>query len=414
MFSISTNLSAMSAYRYLALATAAANQATQRVASGYRITSAADDAAGLAISEGLQSQIGGMTQAAQNGSTGINVLQTADGALTQSTDILLQMKSLAVQASSTGSQDATTLSSIQAQITQLKADLDGIAANTTFDGTPLLDGSYTGKVVQIGPDAGDTMTLDIASATDVALGISGVDVTSAGALYQSAGAAAPGAVTTTNATTGAPAVLTVTAQGSDTFSGGSATVSAFENLSGTISFAGASFDLSSVDYSGDSTAAQALASLNTAAKSALGLTTDPFASGSATTLTFTVSDAVAGYTGAGGAALSGSASDISNATPVFASATGASAAITAIDDAITTVANDQAAIGGLENALQYQVDDLNQSIVNATASQSTIRDADIAQEMTNLAAAQLLQQSATAMLAQANAFPQTLFQFLLG
>ena len=176
MFSINTNLSAMSAYRYLALATGSANKATQRVSSGYRINSAADDTAGLAISEGLQSQIGGMTQAVQNGETGINVLQTADGALTDSADILQQMKSPAVQAASTG----------------------------------------------------------------------------------------------------------------------------------------------------------------------------------------------------------------------------ASAAITAIDNAITTVSNDQAALGGLENALQYQVDDLNQSIINTTASQSTIRDADVAQEMTNLAAAQLLQQSATA------------------
>jgi flagellin len=414
VFSINTNLSAMSAYRYLALATASANKATQRVSSGYRINSAADDAAGLAISEGLQSQIGGMTQAVQNGETGINVLQTADGALTESTDILLQMKSLAVQAASTGSQDPATLSTIQNQISQLKTELDGIATSTTFDGTHLLDGSYIGKLVQIGPDAGDTMTLDIASASGVTLGVSGVDVTSAGALYQSAGAAGPGTVTTTNATTGAPAVLTVTAQGTDTFSGGSATVAAFQNLSGTVSFGGRSLDLSTVDYTGDTTAAEALATLNSAAKSDLGLTTDPFASGSATTLTFTITDAISGYTGAGGAALSGSASDIDNATPVYANGTGASAAITAIDNAITTVSNDQASLGGLENALQYQVDDLNQSIINTTASQSTIRDADVAQEMTNLAAAQLLQQSATAMLAQANAFPKTLFQFLLG
>jgi flagellin len=141
VFSISTNLSAMNAYRYLELASAAANQATQRLSSGYRINSAADDAAGLAISEGLQSQIGGMTQAAQNGNTGINVLQTAEGGLTESSDILLQMKSLAVQAASTGSQDTATLSSIQGQISQLKTELDGIATGTTFDGTRLLDGS---------------------------------------------------------------------------------------------------------------------------------------------------------------------------------------------------------------------------------------------------------------------------------
>ena len=414
MLSFTTNLMAMNIYRYLDLNTAAANQATQRLSSGYRINSAADDAAGLAISEGLQSQIGGMTQAVQNTQQGIDVLQTAEGGLTESTAILQQMLTLATQASSSGSQTPSTLSSLQSQISQLKSQLDQVVTSTTYDGTKLLDGSYTGKVFQIGQNAGDTSAISIASATDVALGVSGVDVTAAGALYQASGTSGAGKVTTANATTGAPAVLTVTAQGSDTFSGGSATVAAFQNLSGTISFGGKSFDLGSVSYTGDTTAAQALTTLNTAAKAALGLTNNPFASPSATGLTFTVTDAVSGYTGTGGVALSGSASDINNATPVYANGTGASAAITAIQNAITTVSNDQAVLGGQQNAFQYQVNNLNTEITNTKTSQSNLRDADLAQESTNLARAQLLEQSDASMLAQANKFPSTLFTFLFG
>lgn len=366
------------------------------------------------MSVGLQNQIDGMTQATQNSQDGINVLQTAEGGLTQSTDILQQMLTLATEAANSGSQTPTTLLSIQAEMSQLTSELDNIATGTTFDGTALLDGSYVGKVFQIGADPGDTTSIDIGSATAQALGVAGLDVTSAGALYQASSTGGAGTVTTTNAATSGPAVLTFTAQGTDTFSGGSATVAAFQNLSGTISFGGRSFDLSSVDYTGDTTAAQALTTLDTSAKSALGLTTDPFASSSATGLTFTVTDAISGYTGTGGAALSGSATDIDDATPVYANGTGASAAITAIDDAITQVSDEQSVLGGTQNALQYQVDDLNQSITNTTASESTLRDADMAQESTNLAEAQLLEQSDAQMLAQANAWPQTLFKFLLG
>jgi flagellin-like hook-associated protein FlgL len=414
VLSINTNLSAMTIARYLALNTAAANQATERLSTGYRINSAADDAAGLSISVGLQDQIGGMTQAAQNAQVGIDVLQTAEGGLTESTDILQQMRTLATEAANTGSQTPATLADIQAQMAAFKNQLDGIATGTAYDGTQLLDGSYAGRIFQIGADAGDTTAIDIGSASAQTLGIAGVDVTAAGAAYQASGTSGAGTVTTAAATTSGPAVLSVTAQGTDTFSGGAATVSAFQNLTGTISFGGHSFDLSSVDYSGDTTAAQALTTLNTAAKNSLGLTTDPFASGSATSLTFSVQDAVAGYTATGGAALSSSAADLSAATPVYANGTGAGAAITAIDAAIAQVSDEQSMLGGTQNALQYQVDNLNQSITNTTASESTLRDTDIALETTKLAQAQVLQQADAALLAQANSWPQTLFKFITG
>jgi len=408
-----TNIAAMSIYRYLALNTAAANQASARLASGKRINSAADDAAGLAISEGLQSQLGGMTQAVQNAQDGLSVLQTADGGLTETDAILQQMSSLAVQAASTGSQNPDSLAAIQAQLGSLKSELDGIATGTTFDGTRLLDGSYTGQVFQVGADAGQTMTVDIPSASALALGVAGVDVTSAGALYQAGSTVGAGAVTTTDATTSAPATLLFTHQGTDDFSAATGTVASFQDLSGTVSFGGKSFDLSSVDYSGATDPTQALAALNTAAQGALGLTTAPF-SASGTDLQFQVTDAVSGYTGTGGAAQSGSATDISNATPAFSTATGAAAAITAIDDAITTVSNDQAVLGGTENAFQFQIDDLNESISNTTVANSNLTDADLALEEINLSQAQILEQTGTAMLAQADQFPQTLFQFLLG
>jgi flagellin-like hook-associated protein FlgL len=424
--SVNTNIAAMNAYRNLSTTNNAMSKSLERLSSGFRINRAADDAAGLAISEGLRSQIGGMKQAVRNTQDGTSVVQTAEGALSESTSILQRMRDLSVQASNSGSLNTTATTSIQKEIGQLKQELDRIASTTTFNGTKLLDGNFA-KAFQVGANAGETIAVNIGSAgkgmDSTGLGVNGVDVTAAG-LY-TVGAAGAGKVSTVAATNAAPATMTVTASGTDTFSGAATGITPYDNLSGSINFGGKSFDLGSVDYSTivpsgtpATDGAAALAKLNTAAKAALGLTTDPFAAATATTLTFKVTDAIAGFTGAGGVSLTSNgvatsnAAEISAATSTFSAATGASSAITAIDAAITAVSGARADLGAKQNRFEHTINNLNTTIENTTASESRIRDTDMASEMTSFTRTQVLTQAGTAMLAQANQSTQSILKLL--
>ena len=419
--SVNTNIAAMNAYRNLSTTNDAMSKSLERLSSGFRINKASDDAAGLAISEGLRSQIGGMSQAVRNTQDGTSVVQTAEGALSTTTSILQRMRDLSVQASSTGSLNDDAKSSIQKEMSQLKSELTRISDTTTFNGTKLLDGNYKGTF-QVGANAGETISVNIGRAASAkGLGVDGVDVTGNG-LY-TAGAAGAGKVSTTNATSGAPAVLTITAAASQDFGAASGTAASFENLTGQISFGGKTFDLGSVDYSNadnDNNAAttptsgQALTALNNAAKAALGLTTNPFAA-SGSNLTFTVTDAVEGYTTTGGNAVGGAgvtAAQISAATATFSGATGASEAIKAIDSAIKSVSSQRADLGAIQNRFEHTVNNLNTAIENTTSSESRIRDTDMAAEMSKFTRSQVLTQAGTSMLAQANQSTQSILKLL--
>jgi flagellin len=215
-----------------------------------------------------------------------------------------------------------------------------------------------------------------------------------------------------NASSGAKATLTFNAASGDDYSSASGTVASFKDLTGQISFGGKTFDLGSVDYSSETSASGALADLNKAADAALG-----FASGTAlfsasgSNLSFSVG-AASGFTGTGGFALSDSAADIAAATPTFSGATGASNAITAIDKAIKQVSSQRADLGAIQNRFEHTVNNLNTAIENTTASESRIRDTDMASEMTKFTQAQVLQQAGTAMLAQANQSTQSILKLL--
>lgn len=151
-----------------------AQTALQRLASGKRINSAADDAAGLAIATTMLSQAGGSQQAIGNAMNGISVTQTADDALGQISDNLTRMRELTVQAGD-GTLNASDRQSIQDEINQLNDANDQISAQTNFNDQKLLDGSFSGQI-QVGANAGDTLELNIGNASSSALGTSGVDV----------------------------------------------------------------------------------------------------------------------------------------------------------------------------------------------------------------------------------------------
>src|SRR4051812_42986449 len=156
---INQNIDAYNAYRNLSVTQGQMSKSLEKLSSGYRINRAADDAAGLAISEGLRSQVGGIKVAVRNAQDGVSVVQTAEGALTETHSILQRMRDLAVQ-SANDSNDQTSRDAISAESTALNSELDRIAGSTTFNNIKLLDGNYVGKAFQVGYAAGDTITVD--------------------------------------------------------------------------------------------------------------------------------------------------------------------------------------------------------------------------------------------------------------
>src|ERR671939_281071 len=139
---INQNIAAQNAYRNLQVTDGQMSRSLEKLSSGYRINRAADDAAGLSISEGLRSQVGGLKVAVRNAQDGVSVVQTAEGALTETHAILQRMRDLSVQASNGGGLNSDALGNIQSEIGQLKSELDRIAT-TTFNGKKLLDGTFT-------------------------------------------------------------------------------------------------------------------------------------------------------------------------------------------------------------------------------------------------------------------------------
>ena len=180
---INTNVGALNAYGNLSANQASLQDAFEKLSSGLRINKAADDAAGLSISQGLTSQINGLTQAVRNAQDGTNVAQIADGALNTVQQILQRERDLAVQAANGGSQDAAAQTAAQSEITNLNTQLDNISKTTAFGGTKLLDGTYNGTF-QVGANnsANEQLTLTLTSSDSTTLGVNGVNVsTTAGA-----------------------------------------------------------------------------------------------------------------------------------------------------------------------------------------------------------------------------------------
>lgn len=173
---INTNVAALNAYNNLSANQSKLADAFGQLSSGLRINKAADDAAGLSISQGLTSQINGMTQAVSNAQDGINVAQIADGALGTVQNVLQRMRTLAVQESNTGSQDAASKAAAQSEVVSLNSQLDNISNQTAFGGTKLLDGTYNGTF-QVGANGGDTIGMALTKSDSATLGTSAVDVT---------------------------------------------------------------------------------------------------------------------------------------------------------------------------------------------------------------------------------------------
>ncbi|WP_257169143.1 flagellin [Bradyrhizobium sp. SRS-191] len=179
MPAISTNVAANSAVRYLNINSAQETSSLAKLSSGSRITSASDDAAGLAISTRISSDITTLQQAATNASQATSILQTADGGASNISDILARMKSLASESASGTTVDSSSRSYIQSEFSQLISEIDSIATGTRYSGTSLLDGTSSfssGVSVLVGSSASDTISIHLSSLTSTALGVTSLDV----------------------------------------------------------------------------------------------------------------------------------------------------------------------------------------------------------------------------------------------
>ncbi|MEZ0493707.1 flagellin [Kineococcus sp. TBRC 1896] len=382
---VNNNIAALNSYRNLQATDKQLNGSLEKLSSGLRINKAADDAAGLVISEGLRSQIGGLTVAARNAQDGVNVAQTADGALSTSTTILQRMRDLAVQ-SSNDTNDTASRTAIQKEITSLSAELDRISDKSSFNGVNLLDGTFAGKIFQVGAYNGDTITFDVKSGA--------------------AAASAVAAATETFVSTGAFDDAAVSAVSSVTVNG------------------------TTVSFATGGTAAAAVSLINANATISANWTAS--ISGSSLVLTSKVAGNVTdAAVSLGGAAFGGTTTDGAKAAAAIkadsfgsgglglasidlSTQSGAAAAIATIDSALKTVSASRASIGALQNRFEHVINSVNVAVENLTASESAIRDTDMAKEMTKFTRSQILSQAGTSMLAQANSASQNVLTLLRG
>jgi flagellin len=403
---INQNISAMNAYRNLSVTSGQMEKSLERLSSGFRINRAADDASGLSISEGLRSQIGGLKVAVRNSQDAISVVQTAEGALTETTSILQRMRDLSVQAANGGSQDAKAQAAAQTEFAQLQGELDRIAKTTSFGGQKLLDVGVNGSTGYSGNfQVGANNTSD--DQINVALTASAFGTAVAPAAAVAAGVTGgvvPGTYTGGTLDLEVDGVAFSVTVADDTNAAGvvSAINTAYQTAtgsSGTIATANAgAVDLAS-ETTGTASSILVAASSTDSLTTALGYTEGATASGTAAVI-----GTATGFDSAGLRVDSASLSNTANAR----------SAIDLIDNAIGNISTARAQLGAYQNRFEHTINNLNVAVENLSASESRIRDTDMAHEMVNFTRSQILSQAGTAMLAQANSAPQGVLQLLRG
>ena len=469
---VNTNVSSLNAQRNLSTSQSSLNTSLQRLSSGLRINSAKDDAAGLAISERFTSQIRGNEQASRNANDGISLAQTAEGALSEIGNNLQRMRELAVQASNATNSDSDR-AAINNEVQALSTEIDRVAQNSAFNGTKLLDGSFTAKNFQVGANnaASDSIQITaISSARTSALGgVSGAnyatvtggptttalvagDVTLNGIQVGASTAGAAAGQSAASAYSIAAAINAVSGQSGVTASaiataitGGAPTVGAIAantfTINGVNVGAVAAGGTAAGQGANEAAAINAISSQTgviAAADKLTGVLTLTAADGRDITIGGTVAgtgfaagtshgavklEAAADIIVSGGAVASaGLTAATTTASPGSAvstvkdmnvlTATNALKALDTIDGALASINNSRAALGAYQSRFASVVANQQTTVENLSASRGRIQDADFAKETANLSRAQVLQQAGTAMLSQANQSSQGVLSLL--
>jgi flagellin len=391
---INHNIAALNTYRQLNTASTAQGKSMEKLSSGLRINKAGDDAAGLAISEKMRGQIRGLDMASKNSQDGISLLQTAEGALNETHDILQRMRELAVQ-SSNDTNTESDRKELQKEVNQLTQEIDRIANTTEFNTQKLLDGSKIGLKDKVE----GTLTLQNNSSATVtaAMGTSTDGITKSGTITitrisEENGDENDFSISDPNGLGAVALDSTLAELTSTSITDGAATPAAdkidLTGLSGmkageSITISLGKMEVEETDVKdafsfqiGANTGQNMLVGINSMKADDLGVTDG-----------------------------SGKGIDIT-------SAENATAAITSINTAIEKVSGERSKLGAFQNRLEHTINNLNTSSENLTAAESRVRDVDMAKEMMNQTKNSILSQAAQAMLAQSNQMPQGVLQLL--
>ncbi|KKK36593.1 flagellin [Mesobacillus campisalis] len=428
---INNNIPALNTYRMLNSAATGQASSMEKLSSGQRINKAADDAAGLAISEKMRGQIRGLEMAQKNAQDGVSLLQTAEGALNETHSILQRMRELAVQSSN----DTNTTSDrekIQGEIDALAEEVARIGSSTEFNGKKLLNGSFDGTF-QIGANENQNVSIKLGDAQSFSLGVTGgvkLEVTSA----YTAG-------TGTTGDTLVAGTYSVSENAAGTYEmkddngkvvatsadGMSYTTKAFDGGAGDDTFTFSQAVTSgTVTYDGSTDAANTSAVKANAEFANTGLQAGTYTFDGTDGVLKDVNGDVVARLDANGTTFKGA-----DGTAVFSSTVGltdgdtlkvggidissqesANTAISKINSAIETVSAERSKMGAVQNRLQFTTNSLSTTAENLTAAESRIRDVDMAKEMMDFTKNNILSQAAQSMLAQANQQPQAVLQLL--
>ncbi len=365
---VNTNVSAMTAQRYLNQASDDVSRSMERLSSGYKINGAKDDAAGLQISNRLSSQARGLDVAVRNANDGISIAQTAEGAMTESTNILQRMRDLSLQ-SANGSNSDSDRVAIQEEVSALNDELNRIAETTSFGGNRLLNGTFGTKSFQIGSDSGEAVMLTMGNLRSDTASMGGMTYTAAN------GKDKDWAITAENSDItmafvdkdGANHELSIKAkQGDDIeqvatyINGQTRLINASVSEKGELQIVS-----SNADVKGDIAFGGSLSS-------ELGL-----AQGKAETV-----------------------KDVNVST-----VGGSQKAVAIIDSALQFVDSNRAQLGAFQNRFSHAISNLDNVNENVSASNSRIKDTDFAKETTSMTKSQILQQASSSILAQAKQTP---------
>ncbi|WP_433298475.1 flagellin [Actinoplanes sp. CA-030573] len=423
---INQNIAAQNAYRNLSVTDSQMSKSLEKLSSGFRINRAADDAAGLSISEGLRAQIGGLKVAVRNTQDGVSVAQTAEGSLNEVTSILQRMRDLAVQSSNAGANDDDAKAAASKEMDQLNAELDRIGSTTSFGKSKLLDGSfgrtYAMASSTVNSSAGGTTntTPPMPTAATTAFSFNLTEV--AGKTKDAAGNNYNIAVNVAALkSTDSPADLTRAINSAissslrdNGFQGNEIQLTSSTDKFGNVTYQfGGSGEFNITDGTGS-----VLTGASTAgAPVGLGMTLAQATTTNATT-------ANGGGTGNTGKFQVGANANENINIAIGASDSGtlgtkqidlvnnAAGAISTIDKALRTVSDQRATLGAYQNRFEHTINNLNVAVENLSASESRIRDTDMAQEMVSYTRSQILTQAGTSMLSQANQSAQNVLSLL--
>ncbi|OAJ92936.1 flagellin [Vibrio bivalvicida] len=372
---VNTNVSAMTAQRYLNSAANAQQTSMERLSSGFKINSAKDDAAGLQISNRLNVQSRGLDVAVRNANDGISIAQTAEGAMNETTNILQRMRDLSLQ-SANGSNSKSERVAIQEEVTALNDELNRIAETTSFGGNKLLNGTFTTKSMQIGADNGEAVMLTLNDMRSDNVGMGGTAYQAANGKDKdwSVQAGANDLAITLTDTAGQQQTINITAKEGDDI----------EEL--------ATYINGQTD--------QVTASVDEEGRLQVFAGTDK------------VDGPVSFGGGLAGELSIGAGTAVTVDTIDVTSVGGAQESVAIVDSALKYVDSHRAELGAFQNRFSHAISNLDNINENVNASKSRIKDTDFAKETTALTKSQILSQASSSILAQAKQAPNSALSLL--